>query len=491
MKKHNIFKVVLITLLVMVLLTWLFPVGTISTTGYSEQGRAQIGLFDLVNNTLAALSYFGNIVIYILIVGGFYGILSKIPAYRVVLDKLVTKFKGKEKVVLSIIMVLLAVLTSVGGIQLGLVVFFPMLIALILLMGYDKVVAALTVVGSTMIGIAGTTFGYSNINVIMQALNISKITSEILAKIVILVLGLVLLIFNTLMYIKKQENKTTKKATKAASKIKKEVVAKVDEIEGFVPEKVSARKKVSSWPVITVLSVLFIIVVLSLVSWSGAFKITAFEKATEAVTKFELFKFPLFAKILGTFNPFGTWTINDLNIVIVLFTLLLAFIYKMETDEVIDAFVAGAKKALAPAFIVFLIYVCFTCTLSLYQPFQASFNIFMYNGLLSLTKEFNIFTGTLVAILASVFNVEPSYTFQSALVVLPTIIKSTSDYSIVAVVFQSVYGLTMLVAPTSVILMGTLTYLEIPYTKWLKTVWKLVLELLAVLLVVFIILALV
>ena len=53
------------------------------------------------------------------------------------------------------------------------------------------------------------------------------------------------------------------------------------------------------------------------------------------------------------------------------------------------------------------------------------------------------------------------------------------------------YGLTMLVAPTSVILMGILTYLDIPYTKWLKTVWKLVLELLAVLLVVFIILALV
>ena len=166
MKKHNIFKVVLITLFVMVLLTWLFPVGTISTAGYSETERAQIGLFDLVNNTLAALSYFGNIVIYILIVGGFYGVLSKIPAYRVVLDKLVAKFKGKEKVVLSVIIALLAVLTSVGGLQLGLIVFIPMIISLVLLMGYDKVVAALTVVGSLMIGIAGTTFGYANTSVI-------------------------------------------------------------------------------------------------------------------------------------------------------------------------------------------------------------------------------------------------------------------------------------------------------------------------------------
>ena len=38
---------------------------------------------------------------------------------------------------------------------------------------------------------------------------------------------------------------------------------------------------------------------LSFVSWSGAFKVSAFEKATESVTNFKLFGFPLFAKILG------------------------------------------------------------------------------------------------------------------------------------------------------------------------------------------------
>ena len=52
------------------------------------------------------------------------------------------------------------------------------------------------------------------------------------------------------------------------------------------------------------------------------------------------------------------------------------------------------------------------------------------------------------------------------------------------------YGLTMLVAPTSLILMATLSYLKVSYKDWLKNVWKLLLELFIILLIIFIILAL-
>ena len=49
----------------------------------------------------------------------------------------------------------------------------------------------------------------------------------------------------------------------------------------------------------------------------------------------------------------------------------------------------------------------------------------------------------------------------------------------------------MLVAPTSLVLMGILSYLKIPYGKWFKTIWKLLLELLVLLLIVFTILILI
>ena len=129
-------------------------------------------------------------------------------------DRLVSKCKGKEVVVLSIMMVLIALLTSFCGLQLGLIIFFPMLVSIILLMGFDKIVATLTIVGSTMIGILGTTFGYNNTGIIPSILG-NEFADNMLVKGILLFLGMVLLIFNTILYIKKANKKkaTIKKVT--------------------------------------------------------------------------------------------------------------------------------------------------------------------------------------------------------------------------------------------------------------------------------------
>ena len=116
MKKHNTVKVVLLTLLVFVVLTWIIPAAFYSGE-YVDQGRIQIGLFDLFNYPMTTLSYFGYISLFVMVVGGFYGILHIIPAYRSFLDKIVGICKGKEKIALSVIVVLLAIITSICGTQ--------------------------------------------------------------------------------------------------------------------------------------------------------------------------------------------------------------------------------------------------------------------------------------------------------------------------------------------------------------------------------------
>ena len=471
MKKHNTFKVVLITILVLMLLTWILPAAYYSN-GYVDQGRVQMGLFDLFNYPITTISYFGYIAVYILVVGGLYGVLNKISAYRVFLDKLAATFKGKEKVVLSIIMVLLAVLTSVCGLQLGLIIFIPMLVSLILLMGFDKITVALAIVGSLMIGIAGSTCGYANTNVIMTTLGIGMF-SNVGAKIVILVVGMALLIMNTMLYINRSKKTTGKKTTKSAAK-KKDVVVSKDE-DKFIPAKVTGRKKVTVWPLAVIFALVFVILVLAFISWSGAFGVKAFENVTKSVLEFKLFGFPLFGKILGAANAFGSWTVADMIAVTVIVTLLLSFIYKVKFDDMLDGFVEGVKRAAAPALVVVLAYTCLV--IATYHPFQ----LVIYKSLLDLTQGFNIITGSLVAIIGSVINVDPAYTFQSILPYLASVVDK-SDYALVGLVFQSIYGVTMLVAPTSVVLMGVLSYLKVPYGKWLKTVGLLACELLLVVL---------
>ena len=48
MKKHNTVKVVLIVLLLFLVLSWILPAAYYSSQ-YVDQGRVQMGLFDLVD----------------------------------------------------------------------------------------------------------------------------------------------------------------------------------------------------------------------------------------------------------------------------------------------------------------------------------------------------------------------------------------------------------------------------------------------------------
>ena len=106
------------------------------------------------------------------------------------------------------------------------------------------------------------------------------------------------------------------------------------------------------------------------------------------------------------------------------------------------------------------------------------------------TNDFNVITMTLIMMLSSIFNVETVYVAQSTLPYVTSVITDTTLYPVLAVLVQAVYGLVMLVAPTSLVLLGVLSYLGIPYKNWLKNVWKLLLELFVILLIIFIILVL-
>ena len=497
MKKHNTVKVVLISLLVIVLLTWLFPAAYYQGQ-YVEQGRVQMGIFDLFSYPMTAIQYFGYVALYVLVVGGFYGVLYKIGAYRKVLDAVANTFKKNGKLSIAIIMVVLALLTSFFGLQLALLAVVPFLVAVILLMGYDKIVAALTVVGSTMIGIAGSTYAYSNTSVITSTLGL-HIDSNLLVKLLILVLGLALLLFNTIKYIKTIEvnsaKKTTKKTTtktttkksttkktdsKAATKT--ESVVKVD-LSDYVPKETKTKESII--PMIITLCLVFVVMVLSFVSWADAFKNSAFTDATNAVKDFKIFGFALFGKILGNVKEFGSWTLTELAVLLIFASLILMVIYKIKFSDGFEAFVKGAKKAIEPAVLIVLIYTCLVATT--YHPFQ----LVIYKAILGITKGFNVVTSIITGIFAGVFNVEPLYTFNSVIPYLGSIVKGTATYRMIAALYPAVYGVTMLVAPTSVVLMTVLSYLEVSYKEWFKNIWKLLVELFVLILVLFLILSLV
>jgi len=535
MKKHNIVKVVLITILVFFLLTWILPAAYYSGQ-YAEQGRVQMGLFDLFNYPLTALSYFGYIAFFIILVGGFYGVLYKIPAYRTFLDKIVQKVKGREKIALSVMITVIALLVSVCGLQIGIALFIPFVISLVLLMGYDKIVAAFVTVGSITAGLIGGTIAFQNYAMLTTSLSL-KFDYQIWVRLAILLVAIVLVIFNTLMYIKRNnanvkgakkvvkkaeekeevievkkvekvsnkknstssKQKTSSKSTngrkstskssnarksvnKAALKDEDIIVVKQTELDdnSLIPQ--DATKKHKTWPFV----VIFVLMTLAFIAWGAeGFNVKVFDNATKAVSEFKIFGFQLFGKLLGTVNSFGNWTIMDLTLPIILSVVLLALIYKVKVNDIFDGFVEGAKRSLGVAFISILVYTILVIVT--YHPFQ----LVIYKAILGLAKGFNIATTTVVAILASLFNADPAYAFQSVIPYFTSVVTNADNYATVGIIFQSIYGVTMLIAPTSLVLMGILSYLKISYGEWLKNIWKLLVEIFVILLIIFIILALV
>ena len=61
------------------------------------------------------------------------------------------------------------------------------------------------------------------------------------------------------------------------------------------------------------------------------------------------------------------------------------------------------------------------------------------------------------------------------------------DTTLIGLIYQGFHGLVMLIAPTSVVLVAGLKYLEIPYTEWLKNIWKYLLAAFVILLIVLVI----
>lgn len=563
--KSSVLKIVLLTVLALMLMSWILPAAYYSEQ-YTDQGRVQMGFFDLFNYPVTALSYFGYIAFFVLAIGGFYGILNKIPAYRTFLDNFVGRVRGNEVRFFVVIMLLIATLVSLGGMQIPLLVFFPMLVSIILLLGYDKIVAAMILVGSTAVGLIGSTYAYGNTNIIMTVLSLD-ITSEVIAKLVILLLGLALLVLNLLLYIKKTNTvtKVIKKDNKKSSV--KEVKAEVKEVEvkktkktatkstkdnkakttkttkanaskstGKKNTKSSSKKNIkaalkdeevivvkesvnsssdmskyadssvngdfdiskyvlepddtyhTTWPLVTAFALLFVLVILAFIPWSNGFGVNLFSDVTSNVLSFEIGGFAIFSKIFGTINAFGFWTVIDLLLPMALLILFLAIVYKVKFNDILKGFMDGIKRALPLGLIIILIYSCLVIVT--YHPFQ----LVIYKALLSGIDKFNVFgalLSSLTALLAGIFNVDPSYAFQSVLLYLTSVVTDSASYSTIGIIFQAMYGFGVIFAPTSFILMIVLEYLDIPYTSWIKAIWKFLLELLAVLLIAFIIVLLV
>ena len=542
MKKYNTLFVVVITILLTALLTWILPI-TYLNGELLEAPRFQAGITNLFSYSVYTFYNFIYVFVYLLGVGGLYGLLNKTGAYRLLLEKIVKRVEKHQVLWLIVTVLFLSIVTSLNAFTFEAMIILPFIAGIVLMLGYDKITAALITVGSVATGIIGNTFSNLVQGNFMELIDSLKFTDLIIVKVILLVVCAAILIVNIILHAKKVEK------TKNVS-------------ESFiVPEKVKGKVKV--WPLVTILCIFGLVLLLATINWTNAFEIDFFTtllgninsgkvlskyvvlvvsllvvignvlysiiknkkeknkklmnkkrlivticfgvfallallkvmledvfnatdimtKAIEAIKLNEVIDNFTFSKLLGNVNAFGEWGYPDYLVWMMILILTIKFTYRIKMDEVLENVGNGFKNVLYATLVALLAYTVLMLTAS--HPVVLT----ALRPLLELTDGLSVLWYPIATFINALFNTD--FTYYSRHILTLDYAKNyftvTSVYPLCALITQCMYGLAIMIAPTSATLLFSLAFLDIKYTTWLKKVWLLFLEFVLVVFVAFII----
>lgn len=493
-KKYGLFKVLSIMLLVILLVTY-FVNDRQAVKNYLTPG-------DLIFNYLQSFSYFGETALFILVVGGFYGLLNKIPAYKKLLSLVVDKVNDKSKLFVVVTTVVLALISSLTGLNVLLLLIIPVFISVILLLGYDKLVAISATVGGVVVGLIGGIFvtikdpvSYYGVSytTIDKLVGLDSHYANLLPKILLLLLGVALLVWYIISHIKAVEEGN------ASYSLSDNDVLLVDVKEKTSKTNDKVKSKVRIWPLAVAFLVLFVLLVLGYLPWTDLFELKVFNEFHTWLLSLKIGDYAILsnlgfselstgsAGVLEAYGAFGAWAgfgeYLMAVVVIVITSVVLMLVYRIKFDEAMDGFLYGVKKMLPAVLVVMLSYTIL----------MTSYNHGFFDTLVTAAgKQFgdNAVIHSLVVLLGSVLNVDLQYTSTFVFTTVTSGLSESANLAVYASMFQSLFGLVQIVGPTSILLIVGLSYLEVPYKTWLKYIWRFVVELLIIILLVLMIVSL-
>jgi len=464
MKKHGLLKILGAILLLVV-------IASFALTGRNDT-KDYIGLGDVVFNGFKSLYFFFYLAVFLLSIGGLYGILNKAPAYKKLLDKITTKLKPLGKKYIFITILVFAVISSLTGMTLPLLIFVPFVISIILSLGYDKLVAVSSTVVSIMVGYIGGVFvTFYNPNAYGMSTYETFVGAEtqfanVFPKLLLLFSSITLLIYFVNNHIKTVENKKVKYELNEDSELQ-------------IKEVTSNYKEIKTWPIFTLMMLLLLFLIIALVPWNTLFGITIFQDFHKWLTELSIKEFAVIPNIIsGDLVAFGEWysmgdsmTYMLISSVLLVFTLVFTLIGRVKINDAIDGYIEGAKKMVPTIGLILLSLTILVC----------AYTNGFYEGILSSYGKFNYGVSSLLVFLGCLLNVDTYYIVGGVFTPILNLITDESVYTSVAILFQGIYGIFSVVGPTSIILIFGLGYMNIPYTTWLKYIWRFILALIILL----------
>lgn len=459
MKKNSLLKTIGLTFLIFAVLSFIIPAGNIYNGEYQSLNKTlPIGLYDLFRLPVVSIVTFVQYGLLFLAIGGFYGVLNKTGVYSKIVDSGVKKYNKCRNKFLYFTIIFFALMVSIIGLPNLLFLLVPFFVAVLLKLGYSKIMSFTATVGSILFGSIGSTFAFSVWGYLKYFFGLNM-TDSILTRAILLVMIIVLLII----FVMRNNKKET---------VEKEV---------NIPLYVKSNSKKSTLPLIIICSLTFALLFIGMYNWYYSFNIDIFSKFHEAVIGVKFGEYPIISNLLGSITELGYFSNYDMICVLIISSALIAWIYALKFDEYLTGLKEGIKYTIKPAIYSMLACVVFAAALNMLNTNNADFIQTIINKLYIVGDKFDL-AGVIgsTAVASVVYN--DFYTLVGSLSSI--FVVTEANVNLVAFIIQTISGLVMVIAPTSVYLLAGLSYLDISYKDWIKHIWKFLLVIVAIVILV-------
>ncbi len=465
-KSHTAAKWLGLFILVTMGLTWIFTGGVYQGTQFYDYPVTREGLTDIANAFYNAIYFAGDKLIFLVVLGAFYGLLSKNRGYNKLVGRIAEVFTGHEYLFTFIASLLITIMTATFTQTFIVLLFVPFIISIALRMHLDKITAFALTFGSMLVGLTGTLYGGEGLfwfNNYTQ----TEFANGLLYRLIVLVIAYVLFNFLTVMRIKK---------------LKREHVNEEAE-DPFKMEKYD--KKAHAWPISVMFILMFILVVLGYIDWKEIFNITIFDTFHTWLLGIKIGDFAIFEALLGTQSAaFGKWGFvqNSTTIIMgvslmIFFGLIVALLNHRSLGEVVTNLEDGGKKMFKSTAMYVGVYGL------MLVAYMSPFIPTIVNMIFPTIKSFNPYLVSAFAFVSNILHTDLGFTgyvvanyFMSAY---------QGSLEVIHTIFTTSYGFAGMFVPTSGLLLIGLSYLDIDYKKWFKHIWLYVVGMLIILLVLF------
>ena len=413
-------------------------------------GAIPAGLSDFIMAPINGLNNSIDIAIFVLLIGGFLGITTKTGALDAGIASVVSKLKGKELILIPVLMFLF----SLGGTSFGMseetIAFTALVTTTMIIAGF---VSVATIILGSGCGVLGSTVNPFLVSVSIGSLNGSGIEVNqgvvIAINTILWLSSLLISIYFVMNYAKKvYQNKNESILSDLEIEHANEAFIGNKSGEEGVVEFTQKRKIV-----LALFAFTFIIMVIGIIPWE----------------KFGINIFISTGFLTG--SSLGNWWFSELGMWFVIMSVIIGIVYGMKEGEIVDAFLAGAADMVGVALVIGvsrgISVIMATTGLDAYVLAKASgvlvgmspiiFTIVAYLIYMALTF-FIPSTSGLAGLSMPIFG--------------PLAVSLGFSPEVIISIFSAGSGIINLVTPTSGVIMGTLAIAKVDYESWVKFVTK-------------------